>query len=118
MQKYTKKKGGRKQVPWAGWHKQAPFGAARTRMFHKCGYKCFLGKYTPGDKQHPDFPICTKNTCNINSKGLWAAYIRAKEWGKTKKSYKGKAHPRLKHKSYKRISHRAERLLKQRGFKV
>ena len=72
----------RKHVPWAGWHKLAPFGAQRTRMYKKCGKKCFLGKKTPGDKQHPDFPICNKGTCKINPKGVYAAYVRAKEWGK------------------------------------
>ncbi len=75
-----------KKVPWAGWSKQAPFGAARTRMYKKCGKKCFLGKKTPGDRQHPDFPICTKGTCKVNTKGLYAAYIRAKQWGKKKNS--------------------------------
>ena len=31
----------------------------------------------------------------INSKGLYAAYVRAKQWGKSRKSYKGDGHPRL-----------------------
>ena len=62
MARQTRRKGGRKSVPWAGWGREAPFGAARTRMFRKCGYKCFLGTHTPGDKEHPDFPICTKET--------------------------------------------------------
>ena len=108
----------RKKVPWAGWHKQAPFGAARTRMFKKCGKKCFLGTKTKGDKQHPSFPICTKGTCKINSKGLYAAYIRAKEWGNPRKSYKGKGHPRYKRGTYKKIAAKAKRMLKQRGFHV
>ena len=33
----------RKAVTWAGWGKLAPQGAARTRMYKKCGKKCFLG---------------------------------------------------------------------------
>ena len=37
----------------------------------------FLGPKTPGNKQHPNFPICTKGTCRVNPKGLYAAYIRA-----------------------------------------
>ena len=110
--------GGRKSVPWSGWGREAPFGAARTRMFRKCGYKCFLGTRTPGDRQHPDFPICTKGTCDVNTKGLWAAYIRAKQWGKSKKSYKGKDHPRLKTKKYRRIASKAKRDLEKRGFHV
>ena len=114
--RYTKKY--RKKVPWAGWGKEAPFGAQRTRMFRKCGYRCFLGTKTPGDKQHPDFPICTKNTCHINPKGLYAAYIRAKEWGNKKSTYKGKDHPRLMRKTYKNISRRAKRMLEKRGYKV
>jgi hypothetical protein len=118
------KKGGRrgrrtrKQVPWAGWSKEAPFGAARTRMYRKCGKKCFLGTKTPGDKQHPNFPICKKNTCKVSSKGLWAAYIRAKEWGNKRSSYKGKGHPRMKRGTYSRIANKSKRMLRRRGFKV
>ena len=108
----------RKQVPWAGWSKQAPFGAARTRMYRKCGKKCFLGTKTPGNKKHPDFPICTKGTCRVNSKGLYAAYIRAKQWGNKKSSYKKSEHPRLRRKTYKRISKTAKRMLKKRGYNV
>ena len=33
----------RKSVPWKGWGKLAPHGAERTRMYKKCGKKCFLG---------------------------------------------------------------------------
>jgi len=108
----------RKQVPWAGWSNQAPFGAARTRMYKKCGKKCFLGKKTLRNKQHPDFPICTKGTCKVNPKGLYAAYIRAKQWGKKQSSYKKSEHPRLQQKTYKRIASTARRMLKKRGYKV
>lgn len=118
MRSYTKKKGGRKMIPWAGWHNEAPFGAARTRMYRKCGSKCFLGKKTPGDKEHPDFPICTKNTCDVNSKGLWAAYIRAKQWGNKRSTYKGRSEPRLNRKTYKRIASKARKMLRKRGFTV
>ena len=103
----------RKKVPWAGWSKQAPKGAARTRMYKKCGKKCFLGTSTPGNKQHPDFPICTKGTCRVNRKGIYAAYIRAKQWGKKKSSYRGKEQPRLTRKTYKRIASKAKKLLKK-----
>ena len=34
-----------KKVPWAGWSKQAPFGAARTRMY-KNGKNVFRKKNT------------------------------------------------------------------------
>ena len=108
----------RKQVPWAGWAKQAPKGRGRTRMYKKCGQKCFLGKKTPGDKQHPNFPVCTKGTCRVNTKGLYAAYVRAKQWGKKKSAYKGKARPRLARKTYKRIASKARTLLRKRGVRV
>lgn len=121
MAGHTKKIGGRKtrqarrkSVPWAGWSKEAPFGAARTRMYRRCGSKCFLGKKTPGDKQHPDFPICTKGTCRINRKGLWAAFVRAREWGNKRSSYKGKSSPRLRRETYKNIARKAKRMLSRR----
>lgn len=102
----------RKVVPWKGWHKKAPFGKQRTRMYRKCGSKCFLNKKSLG------FPICNKGTCDISSKGLWAAYIRAKQWGNAKQSYKGRSKPRLSRKSYKRVANKARRMLTRRGFKV
>ena len=108
----------RKKVPWAGWHRQAPFGAQRTRMYKRCGKRCFLGRKTPGDKQHPDFPICTKGTCKINPKGINAAYVRAKEWGNKRSTYRGKGHPRLKRGSYKRIASTAKRMLRRYGYDV
>jgi hypothetical protein len=107
----------RRHVPWAGWSKEAPFGAERTRMYKKCGSRCFLGRKTPGDKQHPDFPICTKGTCDINPKGVYAAYVRAKEWGNKRSSYKGRGKPRLHRRTYKRIADKAKRLLEKEGVK-
>jgi hypothetical protein len=56
-----------------GWSKQQPGTHQRTMMMKSCGRKCFLG---PGKS----FPICTKNTCKMNKKGVHAAYVRAKEW--------------------------------------
>lgn len=108
----------RKRVPWAGWGKEAPVGAARTHMYRKCGNKCFLGKRTAGDRAPPNFPICTKGTCRVNSKGLYAAYIRAKQWNSKKSHYHGKTRPRLSHKTYKRIASKAKRMLHKRGYKV
>lgn len=107
-----------KSVPWAGWSKNAPFGAARTRMYKKCGSKCFLGEKTLLSNSTPNFPICNKGTCKVSSKGLWAAYIRAKQWGKKRSSYKGKTQPRLGRRSYKKVAHKASRMLRRRGFKV
>ena len=40
------------------------------------------------------FPICSKNTCKVNTKGIYAAYVRAKQWenqpdvSKKRKMYK------------------------------
>ena len=101
----------RKRVPWAGWSKIEPRGHKRTVMKRDCGKKCFLGP----DKS---FPICAKDTCRVNDKGLWAAYIRAKEWGKPRKSYKGKARPRHTRRVYSRVANRARSMLKRRGYYV
>ena len=108
----------RKKVPWAGWHKKAPFGKQRTEMYKRCGKKCFLGSKTPDDKSHPDFPICNKGTCKINPKGVYSAYIRSKEWGNKKSTYKGKGHPRLKKNNYKTIGNKAKKILKKFGIKI
>lgn len=56
-----------------GWKKQKPGYHQRTVMLKRCGRKCFLG---PGKS----YPICTKNTCKINSKGVYSAFIRAKQY--------------------------------------
>ena len=72
---------------------------------------CFLGPKN-------SFPVCKKNTCTVSSKGLWAAYIRANQWGKPRRSYKGKSRPRHNRSVYKRVSRKAKRALKKRGVKV
>jgi hypothetical protein len=77
----------RKNVPWKGWKKQKPSAHQRTVMLKKCGKKCFLGP-------NKSFPICIKNTCKRSKKGIYAAYIRAREW------------------KYNKIASRAKRLLK------
>ena len=56
-----------------GWSKLSPSFKQRTAMLKKCGKKCFLGT-------KKSFPICTKNTCKINRKGIHAAYVRAREY--------------------------------------
>lgn len=56
-----------------GWSNQQPSYKQRGEMIYKCGKKCFLGP-------NKSFPICTKNTCKINRKGIYSAYIRAREY--------------------------------------
>lgn len=101
----------RKRVPWAGWSKQKPSSRQRTVMKRKCGKKCFLGP-------KKSFPVCKKNTCKVSSKGLWAAYVRAKEWGKKSTSYKGKARPTMKRRVYTKVAKKSRNMLRRRGFKV
>ena len=107
-----------KKLSSKGWAKKSPKrGRERNKMMRKCGKKCFLGTKTRGDKQHPDFPICAKGTCRINKKGLWAAYIRAKEWGNKRSTYKS-SKPSFKRSYYTKISRKAKRMLEKRGARV
>lgn len=55
------------------WSQQNPGAHQRTVMLKKCGKKCFLGP-------KKSFPICTKNTCKVNMRGVQAAYKRAREY--------------------------------------
>ncbi len=110
----------RKSRSKKGWAKRAPRGRARTRMLKKCGKKCFLGP-------KKSFPICAKRTCKINRKGVKAAYIRAKQWGKPRKSYKSKSktvarrsrkrrkgsRPRHRRRVYTRVARKAKSLLRR-----
>lgn len=98
----------RRNVPWSGWSKIAPKGHARSVMLRKCGKKCFLGP-------RKSFPICAKGTCKVNKKGLYAAYVRAKQWGNKKSSYKGRARPTMERSVYTRVAREARRLLRTRG---
>ena len=104
----------RKREPWAGWSKQQPRGHQRTVMYKKCGKKCFLG---PPKRPHPSFPICTKGTCRVNTKGVYAAFVRAKEWGNKRSSYKGKARPTMKRRVYTRVARKAKSILRRRHAK-
>lgn len=106
----------KRNVPWKGWSKIKPNYRQRTIMYKKCGKKCFLGTKRD-NKNIPNFPVCKKNTCKVNSKGLWAAYIRAKQWGKSRKSYKT-SRPTRKRSVYTNVAHRAKRMLEKRGFHV
>jgi hypothetical protein len=56
-----------------GWKNEKPGYHQRTVMLKRCGRKCFLG---PGKS----YPICTKNTCKINSKGVYSAFIRSRQF--------------------------------------
>lgn len=75
-----------------GWKRQQPGYHQRTVMLKKCGRKCFLG---PGKS----YPICTKNTCKVNSKGVYSAYIRSRQLHRQS------------------ISRRANKMLKKMGVK-
>ncbi len=107
MPRKTRRRRSRKAVPWAGWSKISPKGRARTVMKRKCGKKCFLGP-------KKTFPVCAKGTCKINKKGLYAAYVRARQWGKRRSSYKGRSRPTMKQSTYKRIARKAKSMLKKR----
>jgi len=56
-----------------GWKNDKPNHKERTIMYNNCGHKCFLGP-------NKTFPICNKHTCNINKKGVYSAYMRAREF--------------------------------------
>ena len=68
---------------WRGWKNEKPGFHQRTVMFKKCGKKCFLGS-------KKSFPICKKNTCKISKKGVYSAYIRARQYHKKGVSSKAK----------------------------
>jgi hypothetical protein len=83
----------RKNVPWKGWKNQAPGTHQRTVMLKKCGNKCFLGS-------NKSFPICKKNTCKVSKKGVYAAYVRAREYSSKTGQQK-----------YKTVANRAKQML-------
>ena len=80
-----------------GWKKQKPGVHQRTIMMKKCGKKCFLGT-------KKSFPICTKNTCKVNAKGVYSAFIRARQYS-------------LKGKKYEAIANKANKMLIKMGAK-
>lgn len=93
-----------KNVPWRGWKDVKPTYHGRTVMEEKCGKKCFLGPYK-------SFPICDMNTCKVDKRGIWAAYIRAKEWATRSKTLKKKnANYHVRH-AYTKISRKAKQML-------
>ena len=74
----------RKNVPWRGWKNEKPGAHQKTVMMRKCGKKCFLGP-------KKSFPICKKNTCKVSKKGVYAAYVRARQYHKRNISKKAKS---------------------------
>ncbi len=94
-----------KNVPWRGWKDVKPTFHGRTVMEKKCGKKCFLGSYK-------SFPICDMNTCKVDKRGIWSAYIRAKEWAtRSKKLKKMNASYRVRN-AYTKIARTAKKMLK------
>jgi hypothetical protein len=75
-----------------GWKQEKPGYHQKTVMLKRCGRKCFLG---PGKS----YPICTKNTCKVNSKGVYSAFIRSRQFHR------------------RNISRKANKMLKSMGFK-
>ena len=108
-----------KKLSSKGWAKQAPGTRERKIMRKKCGSKCFLGPEI-------SFPICPKGTCKINSKGIYAAYVRARQYGSTKRSSKRSSSKRSRSKRSKRhtkkmyqsIATKAKMMLKKLGFNL
>lgn len=56
-----------------GWAKQSPGTHERTLMLKRCGKKCFLGP-------NKSFPICKRGTCKRSRKGIYSAFIRARQY--------------------------------------
>ena len=83
---------------WGGWTKIAPRrGTQRSTMYKKCGKKCFLGP-------NKSFPICKKHTCKRNNKGIWSAYLRAKQ-------QESMTHTKTQKRKYAKIANASRRLL-------
>lgn len=82
-------------VPWRGWAKEAPKGKQLDRMYKRCGKDCFLGK-------KKTFPICKKGTCKKSRKGVYAAYLRARQQGSVYKNIAKKASKMLRKRTIRR----------------
>jgi hypothetical protein len=80
-----------------GWKNEKPSYRQRSVMLKKCGKKCFLGT-------KKSFPICKKNTCKVSPKGVYSAYIRARQY-----SSKGQ--------KYRTVSKKANQMLVKMGEK-
>jgi len=105
-----------KKLSSKGWAKMSPGTHERTVMKKECGTKCFLGP-----TNESCFPICAKGTCKINLKGIYAAYVRAREYGSKRSSGTMRSsgtssgHKHTK-KTYQNIATKAKKMLKKRGF--
>lgn len=104
-----------KKLSSKGWAKMSPGTHERTVMKKECGTKCFLGP-----TNESCFPICAKGTCKINLKGIYAAYVRAREYGSkrssgTMRKRTSSGHKHTK-KTYQNIATKAKKMLKKRGF--
>lgn len=97
MAKTLKKRSFGRGVATRGWKKEKPGYHQKTVMLKKCGKKCFLGP-------NKSFPICKKNTCKVSSKGVYSAYIRARQY-------------RTAGKKYQTIAKKAEKMLVDIGAK-
>ena len=71
--RFRKRSRSRVKLPWAGWSKECPDQKQRLKQRKNCKSKCFL------EKSGTAFPICKKDTCKISRKGIWAAYVRARQ---------------------------------------
>lgn len=80
------------RLPWSGWKNEKPGYKQKTEMMKMCGKKCFLGT-------KKSFPICKKNTCKISKKGVYAAYVRSRQYHR------------------KNISRKATQLIKKMGLR-
>ena len=80
-----------------GWKNEQPSYRQRSVMLKKCGKKCFLGT-------QKSFPICKKNTCKVSPRGVYSAYIRARQY-----SSKGQ--------KYRTVSKKANQMLVKMGEK-
>lgn len=98
----------RTPTPWTGWSLKKPHFKERSMMEKICGKKCFLG-------DNKSFPICDKNTCNIDDKGIWAAYVRAREFGSPNKKKMSRKHGKS---YYKKIANKSKKMLKMRGYRT
>lgn len=58
-----------------GW--KGPTQRQRTNMLSTCGRRCFLGP-------NKSYPICEPLTCRRTRRGVWAAFMRAKQQHKRK----------------------------------
>lgn len=101
------------RMPWSGWAQQAPGAHERTIMKRDCHpySKCFLGP-------NKSFPVCKKGTCNVSDKGLWAAYLRARQWCGPTRKFKGQSRPRYNSKVYAKTARNAKRRLERSGYSV